>query len=110
MKGHDAGLLQRAVEQGGDVGESDDRLGMLPERRKVDAIEDARHAITAANAPDGVDGGIPQGSVEVGQAIFIAPGEVPQAVARVRREHRFEAQRAAQLLGSGEVILLETRA
>ncbi len=84
MKGHHAGLLQRTIQQCRDVGIADDRLGALPQCREVDLLQDARHAVAAADAPHRVDRRIAQGRVEVGETIGIAPGEVAQPVADMR--------------------------
>ena len=83
-----------------DVGVSDHRTRPPRERLEVDAVEDAGHAIAAANAPDGVDRRIAERRVEVGQARVVGAGEVAVVPAGVRAHDRFVIQRTAERLGA----------
>jgi len=89
MEGDERGTLPDGRVQRGDVGVSDERLGVALPRLKVDAVENAHRAVSAANAPDPVNGFVGSESVQIGDAMCVYAGEVAVALEHVRADHRF---------------------
>jgi hypothetical protein len=79
-----------------DVGEAHQRLGAAREGREVDPIEDPGRAVAAANAPDGIDGGIVQGGVQIVEPLLVGAREIAVVAAGARGEHGFVTQRTAE--------------
>ena len=104
MEGDDARPADDRRQQRRDVGVSDDRARPPRERLEVDAVEDAGHAVAAANAPDGVDRRIAERRVEVGQPLVVGAGEVAVVTAGVRAHDRFVIQRTAERLGACYIV------
>ncbi len=110
VEGDDAGRLVQRQEEGGDVGVADDRLGMAEQRLEVDRAEDPGDAVAAAQTPDGVDGGIAEGLVEVGEAGLVGAGEVAVAIEHVGAGHRLEVERLTEFDTALQVVALAERA
>ena len=75
--------------------------GLRPPRQRLEVhpVEDAGDAVAAADAPDGIDGGVAEGRVEIGQPLVVGAGQIAVAVAGVRAQDRFVIQRTAERLG-----------
>ena len=99
VKGHGAGPRVERQQEGRDVGEADDRLRAPREGVEVDAVEVARDAEPAADAPDRVDLGVGQCGVEIGQPLVVGPGEVSVVAPGVGPEPRRPAEFTAEGFG-----------
>ena len=110
VEGHEPGLDLRGVEERGDIGEPHDRLGALPEGGKVHLVQDAGHAVAAAEAPDRVDPRVGDGGVQVAQPFVVPAGEVAVVAVGVGTQLRLEPESAAELLPAHEVVVLQQRA
>jgi hypothetical protein len=79
VKRHYSGQAGDGIEQRGHIGEADQRLGPAGHGTVVNLIQQPERAIAAANAPNGIDGRVLEGSVEVGNALVVGAGEVARA-------------------------------
>jgi hypothetical protein len=67
------------IQQGGHVGETDQRLWSPNQALVVDSIEETKNPVPAPNAPDCIDGRVSQEPIEIVQALIISSGKVPVA-------------------------------
>ena len=107
MEGHHARPADDTGQQGRDVRVAEDGTRPSRERLEVHPVQDAGHAVPAADAPNCVDAGITKRGVEVGQTLVVRAGEVPEVTAHVGAEDRFVIQRTAQRLGACYIVLLQ---
>ena len=76
MERDDPGLTGDCMQQGGDVGKADERLGATPDGLVIHPIEEAEGAIATADAPNCIDRRIGQSSIQIGQAFLINSGQI----------------------------------
>ena len=82
-KTHQTGLAKQCQLQRGDVAVADHDLGIPPDGRIVDSIEQSRSTIASPQSHDRPNARIAEHSVEIGQPLFIGTREssvVPQSV------------------------------
>src|SRR5207244_5643417 len=75
MKRHQPGLLKGEME-GGDVGESDEDLRSLHQRREIEERQEARRAIAAARADDALHFRVGERFGQLRRAPLVAAGEI----------------------------------
>jgi hypothetical protein len=64
------------IEQGGRVGEADQRLGLSTQGGVIDLVQQTDRAVATADAPDCRNGGIPECLVEISQALRIRTSKI----------------------------------
>ena len=77
--------------QRGDVGEADQELRIVPQRGRVERVDDALGAVAASGADHRPDLGIAQCSVESGQPGVVEAGEIAVPIQRAGRVADHEA-------------------
>jgi hypothetical protein len=77
--------------QGRDVAEADDRLGIRPERRHVDSVQQPQASAPASQAHDRPDLTVANRLVQVAEPVLVGAGEEAEPVVRVRAHPRAEA-------------------
>jgi hypothetical protein len=75
-----AGRLRRPAEQGGEVGEADDELGITLEAGGIQAGQDAHDPVAAARADHAAHVGIVEGLLQLGGPPLVGAGEEALAV------------------------------
>ncbi len=99
MKRDDTGTPIDCVEQGGDVGKTDERLGASRYRREIHPVEQPEAAVASPYAPNCIDSGILERRVKIGESLLVRAGQVAVALMGILSEDRFVIQRTAELLG-----------
>ena len=98
MKGDEPRFARNRQVQGGDVAVADKRLGVAAQQLKVNLRQQARAAIAAAQANDGVHARVGKGGVQLLQALGVAGGQIvvlhPSAGVGAGVELRDKAARA----------------
>ena len=100
MKGHHAGQPGNRVQQSGNIGIADEHLGVAGHGGVVHPFQETDRAIAAANAPDGIDGGVLKGMIEVREPLVVGAGQVAVASVGALAENRLVTQRTAERLRS----------
>ena len=69
---------------GGHVAVGEERLGVRADQVEIEAIEKVVGSVTATGTNDGGDGGIGEGGVQIGEAVFDGAGKVGRMLCRRR--------------------------
>jgi hypothetical protein len=100
MEGDDAGTASDGTQQCRNVREADYRLRALGDGTVINSIEQPDGAIAASNAPNCIDRGVLERSVQVVEALIVGAGQVPVAVIGIFAQYRFVIQSTAELLSA----------
>ena len=99
VKGDQSGVARGGEQEGGDIAVAYDDLGPVPQGLEGDPVEDAGDAVPTTNAPNGIDGGIRNRLIEIGQPVVVGAGEIAVPSPGVSRQDRDVIQRTAERLG-----------
>ncbi len=108
VQGGEAEVPGEGLVQGADVAEADEGLGPGgAHRRPVEQVDHPVHAVAAAGADDGVDGGVEPVGLEVGGAVGVGAGQVAErgvGVEDVRGDGDAQAPGAEDRAAGGEAF------
>ena len=73
-------------------------FGAAGHRGVVHPVEQTDRAVAAADAPDGINGGVLEGLIEIGQPFVVGTGQIAVASVGTLAENRLVTQRTAERL------------
>ena len=100
MKSDQSRVAYGGQQQGGDIAVAYDGLGPVPQGLEGDPVENASDAVSTTNAPNGINGGIRNSLIEIGEPIVVGTGEIAVPPPRVGRQDGNVIQRTAERLGA----------
>ena len=80
MKRDDTGTPIDCVEQGSNVGKTDERFGASRDRREIDPVEQPKAAVASSDASNCIDSGILERRVKIGESLLVRAGQVAVAL------------------------------
>ncbi|MNH34498.1 hypothetical protein D3C79_950990 [compost metagenome] len=76
MKGHEAGITTDRQMQRSDVAVADERLGVVTQQIKIDAVEQPGRAITTAQADDRIHLAVGERCMQIVESHLVTAGQV----------------------------------
>ena len=77
---------------------ADEDFGAASHRGVVHPVQETDRAVASANAPDGINGGVLEGLIEIGEPFVVGTGQITVASVGAFAENRLVTQRTAERL------------